>query len=56
MIESKLKDSELGESLLWEAKKMGFSDKQIARAKDKTPDEVRDLRKKLGCFTLCKAD
>ena len=53
-IESKLKDSELGESLLWEAKKMGFSDKQIARAKDKTPDEVRDLRKKLGVLPSVK--
>ena len=53
-IESKLKDSELGESLLWEAKKMGFSDKQIARAKDKTPDEVRDLRKKFGVLPSVK--
>ncbi|MCH6585955.1 MAG: carbamoyl-phosphate synthase (glutamine-hydrolyzing) large subunit [Thaumarchaeota archaeon] len=53
-IESKLKTSELGESLLWEAKKMGFSDKQIARAKGKTPDEVRDLRKKLGVLPSVK--
>ncbi len=53
-IESKLKDSDLGESLLWEAKKMGFSDKQIARAKDKTPDEVRDLRKKFGVLPSVK--
>jgi carbamoyl-phosphate synthase large subunit len=35
-IESKLNDSELDESLMWEAKKSGFSDKQIARAKDKS--------------------
>ena len=47
-IEEKLKDSELDESLMWESKKSGFSDKQIARAKDKSPDEIRDLRKKLG--------
>ncbi len=53
-IESKLKDSELEKSLLWEAKKMGFSDKQIARAKDKTPDEVRDLRKKMGVLPSVK--
>ena len=53
-IESKLKDSELEESLLWEAKKMGFSDKQIARVKGKTPDEVRDLRKKLGVLPSVK--
>ncbi len=53
-IESKLKDSELEKPLLWEAKKMGFSDKQIARAKDKTPDEVRDLRKKMGVLPSVK--
>jgi len=53
-IESKLKDSELDESLLWEAKKMGFSDKQIARVKGKTPDDVRDLRKKLGIIPSVK--
>ena len=47
-IEAQLKDSQLDESLLWKAKKMGFSDKQIARAKDQTPDEIRSLRKKLG--------
>jgi len=53
-IESKLKDSELDESLLWEAKKMGFSDKQIARVKGKTPDDVRGLRKKLGVIPSVK--
>jgi len=45
-MESKLKKSDLDASLLWEAKKMGFSDKQIARAKEKTPDDIRSLRKK----------
>ena len=53
-IESKLKDSALREPLLWEAKKMGFSDRQIARVKDKTPDEVRNLRKKLGILPSVK--
>ncbi|MDF2421846.1 MAG: carbamoyl-phosphate synthase (glutamine-hydrolyzing) large subunit [Nitrosopumilus sp.] len=53
-VEGKLKDSELDESLMWEAKKTGFSDKQIARAKDKTPDEIRDLRKKLGVIPSVK--
>ncbi|MGY5147411.1 MAG: carbamoyl-phosphate synthase (glutamine-hydrolyzing) large subunit [Candidatus Nitrosopumilus sp. bin_7KS] len=53
-VEEKLKDSELNESLMWEAKKSGFSDKQIARAKDKTPDEIRDLRKKLGVIPSVK--
>ena len=53
-IEAKLKDSELDESLMWEAKKSGFSDKQIARAKDKPRDEIRDLRKKLGVIPSVK--
>ena len=53
-MESKLKDSELEAPLLWKAKKLGFSDKQIARAKDKTPDEVRDLRKKFGVLPSVK--
>ena len=53
-IEEKLKNSELDESLLWDAKKLGFADKQIARAKDKTPDEIRTLRKKLGVIPSVK--
>ncbi|MEX0862411.1 carbamoyl-phosphate synthase (glutamine-hydrolyzing) large subunit [Nitrosopumilus sp.] len=53
-IEDKLKNSELDESLFWEAKKSGFADKQIARAKNKTPDEIRTLRKKLGVIPSVK--
>ncbi len=53
-IEAKLRDSELDESLMWDAKKSGFSDKQIARAKDKLPDEIRALRKKLGVIPSIK--
>ena len=34
-VENKITKEELGTSLLWEAKKMGFSDKQIGRAKGK---------------------
>ena len=33
---------------------MGFADRQIARAKDQTPDEVRNLRKKLGVIPSVK--
>jgi len=54
ILEDKLKNSELDESLLWEAKKFGFADKQIARAKDRTPDEIRTLRKKLGIIPSVK--
>lgn len=53
-IEVKLKGSELDESLMWESKKLGFSDKQIARAKGRSPDEIRDLRKKLGVIPSVK--
>ncbi len=53
-IEDKLKKSDLSQELLWESKKMGFSDKQIARAKAKTPDEIRELRKKYGVLPSVK--
>jgi len=53
-IEEKITKEELDKSLLWEAKKMGFSDKQIARAKDKTPDEIRQLRKENGVLPAVK--
>lgn len=53
-VESKLASSELDSAMLWEAKRTGFSDRQIARAKDKSPDEVRSLRKKLGIVPAVK--
>ena len=53
-IESKLKNSELDASLMWDAKKFGFADKQIARAQNKTPDEIRTLRKKFGVLPSVK--
>ena len=52
--ESKLQESELNESMMWEAKKMGFSDKQIAKSKNKDPDEIRQTRKKLGVIPSVK--
>ena len=52
--ESNLKKSELNESVLRNAKKMGFSDKQIARVKEKTPDEVREIRKNFGIIPAVK--
>ena len=33
---------------------MGFADKQIARAKNTSPDEIRELRKKLGIIPAVK--
>ena len=53
-IESNLKSAELNKSALWKAKKMGFSDKQIGRARNKTPDDIRDMRKKFGVLPSVK--
>ena len=52
--QKQLEDSELDESLLRSAKKQGFSDKQIARAKNTTPDDVRSMRKKHGIVPAVK--
>jgi len=53
-IEEKITKKDLGKPSLWEAKKMGFSDKQIGRAQDKTPDEIRNLRKEHGVLPSVK--
>ena len=53
--EERLKDSAtLDESLLWRAKKMGFADKQIARAKGVASDQIRALRKSMGVVPSVK--
>ncbi len=52
--QKQLEDSKLDESLLRSAKKQGFSDKQIARAKNTTPDDVRSMRKKHGIVPAVK--
>ena len=52
--ETKIRESEIDRPLMWDIKKLGFSDKQIARAKGKTPDEVRNLRKELGVVPSVK--
>ena len=44
----------LKESLLWKVKKMGFSDTQIARASDQSPEEVRRERKNAGVVPSVK--
>ena len=53
-MESQIKSKSIDESLMLDAKKLGFADKQIARATEKTPDEVRDLRKKMGIIPAVK--
>ena len=53
-VEESVKSSELDAAALWKAKRTGFSDRQIARAKDITPDSVRELRKDLGVLPSVK--
>ena len=53
-VEEKLKEQHLEESLLKEAKRFGFSDKQIARATKKEPSEIRKTRKDYGIVPAVK--
>ena len=53
-IEDDLVNKPLEKSLLLKAKKHGFSDKQIGRATNKTPDDVRKLRKENGIIPSVK--
>ncbi len=53
-VEKKLTDSALETGLLREAKKFGFSDKQIGRATKKEETEVREIRKSKGILPVVK--
>jgi len=53
-IESQLKEKQLEPALLQESKRLGFSDSQIARAVEKTPAEIRTLRKENGIVPVVK--
>ena len=53
-IEKNLKEKELEPNLLREAKRLGFSDKQIARVKQKEPSEIRQIRKDAGIIPCVK--
>jgi carbamoyl-phosphate synthase large subunit len=52
--EKKLVDSQLDSKLLHEAKKIGFSDRQIGRAVKKDESEVREIRKAKGILPVVK--
>ena len=52
--EVKLKEKSLEKSLLKDAKRFGFSDKQIARATEKEPLEIRKIRKDFGIVPVVK--
>ncbi|MHB8084941.1 MAG: carbamoyl-phosphate synthase large subunit [Dehalococcoidia bacterium] len=43
-MEKRLLAEPLNRALLWEAKRLGFSDSQIGTLADRLPDQVRDLR------------
>jgi len=53
-MEGRLAKGKLGEKLLREAKRLGFSDAQLARLVKKGEDDVRDLRKKMGVIPTYK--
>jgi carbamoyl-phosphate synthase large subunit len=53
-IEKNLKENELDPNLLRQAKQFGFSDNQIARAKQKKPSEIRQMRKDAGIVPCVK--
>ena len=52
--EKKLIDSQLDHDLLYKAKKLGFSDRQIGRAVKKDELEVREIRKTKGILPVVK--
>ena len=51
-IEARLKEKKLDDSLLRESKHLGFSDNQIARAVEKSPEEIRKIRKDAGIIPV----
>ena len=52
--EDELRGKPIEKTTLWKAKKMGFSDRQIARATSKTPEEIRKIRKEAGIVPSVK--
>ena len=52
--EKKLVENQLDKKLLHHAKKLGFSDNQIAHAKDMDSAEIRKMRKDLGIIPCVK--
>ena len=53
-MESQIKSNTLDMFLMRDAKQLGFADRQIARATEKTPDDIRNLRKKMGVVPAVK--
>ena len=53
-VENNLKKNQLDKNLMRQAKHLGFSDKQIARAINKDDMEVRQMRKEMGILPVIK--
>ncbi len=53
-MEKKIMTAKDDKSILWEAKRMGFSDRQIAKYWDKTELEIRKTRKDIGVVPVYK--
>jgi len=53
-VENNLKKNRLDKNLMRQAKHLGFSDKQIARAINKDDMEVRQMRKEMGILPVIK--
>jgi carbamoyl-phosphate synthase large subunit len=54
VMERRLLEEPLTEDLLRQAKRLGFSDVQIATLADRLPEQVRDLRKRFGIRPVYK--
>jgi carbamoyl-phosphate synthase large subunit len=54
VMERRLLSEPLSRELLYEAKRLGFSDVQIATLADRLPEQVRDLRKRYGLRPVYK--
>ena len=53
-METRLKTQELTTNTMRSAKRLGFSDRQIARSTNQTWDQIRDTRKKMGVVPAVK--
>ena len=54
LIEERLKTSELSEELLREAKRIGYSDKEIAMLRSQKEEDIRALRRKMNILPTFK--
>ncbi len=53
-MESRLIHETLTPELMWMAKRLGFGDEKIAALADRTPDQVRNIRKEWGIYPVYK--